>query len=99
MRISDWSSDVCSSDLEDAGDDLDDQDQQGQGSEKVPEVEILGRVVLGQVRLPGRGYREAPVQPAQQACCLDGFFASHQWLLLYEAYFAKVGGKDRTSVV
>jgi hypothetical protein len=36
---------------EDAGDDLEHQHQQGQRAEEIPEVEVLGRVVLGEVAL------------------------------------------------
>ncbi|CFO05269.1 Uncharacterised protein [Bordetella pertussis] len=65
-------------DQENAGHDLDHQHQQCQGAKEIPEIEILRGVVLGQMRLPGGGHREALVQPAQQACRLDGFLASHE---------------------
>ena len=48
---------------EDTGDDLDHQHQQRQRAEEVPEVEVLGGVVLGQVALDGRRQREARVDP------------------------------------
>ena len=53
-------------DQEDAGDDLDNQNKQGQRAEEIPEVEVLRCVVFGQVRLVGGGEREAVVDPAHQ---------------------------------
>ena len=44
---------------EDAADDLDHQHEQRERAEVVPEVEVLRRVVLGDVLLPERGEREA----------------------------------------
>ncbi len=57
---------------EDAGDDLDDQHQQGQRAHVVPEIEILRRVVLGQVRVPEFDDGQALVHPVQQRRGLPG---------------------------
>ena len=64
-------------DEHDAGDDLDDQHQHRQRAEEVPEVEVLRRVVLGQVLLPELRQREAGIDPAQQTCGFDCFFLRH----------------------
>ena len=52
---------------EDAGDQLIHQHQQRQRSEVVPEVEVLRRVVLGNLALPQCGQRKALIDPADQA--------------------------------
>ncbi|MNT12425.1 hypothetical protein D3C72_1473500 [compost metagenome] len=62
---------------EDAGDDLDHQHQQRQRTEEVPEVEVLRRVVLGEVVFPELGGGETGVDPAQQPGGLDFFFGRH----------------------
>src|SRR6185312_10041448 len=52
---------------EDAGDDLVDQHQQGERAEVVPEVEVLGRVVLTGVRGQERQDRQTLFDPCEQA--------------------------------
>ena len=51
---------------EDAGHDLEDQHHERERAEVVPEVEVLGRVVLRRVLLPHLGHREAVVDPLPQ---------------------------------
>lgn len=62
---------------EDAGDDLVDQHQQREGAEEVPEVEVLRRVVLGNVLLPGGREREALIDPAGETCRGDFLVVGH----------------------
>jgi hypothetical protein len=50
---------------EDAGDDLQHQDQHRQRAEDVPEVEVLRGVVLAPLVVPQLGQREAVVDPGQ----------------------------------
>ena len=50
----------------DAGDDLDDEHQQRQRTEEVPEVEVLGRVVLREVLVPQPGHREPGIGPFEE---------------------------------
>ncbi len=49
------------------GHQLVDEDQQRQRAEVVPEIEILRRVILGDVLLPELGQREALIDPANQS--------------------------------
>ena len=51
----------------DAGDDLQHQHQQGQRAEEVPEVEVLRRVVMGEVFVPQLREREPGVRPFEQS--------------------------------
>ena len=69
-------------DQEDAGDDLDDQHQHGQRAKDVPEVEVLGRVVLSDVALPEDGGREAVVYPPEEPRRVDLFLCCHEAILL-----------------
>ena len=50
----------------DPGDDLDHQDQQGQGTEIIPEIEILRGVIAGEVVVPELQQRETRVHPVAQ---------------------------------
>ncbi|MNF82882.1 hypothetical protein D3C84_651930 [compost metagenome] len=50
----------------DAGDDLVDQHQQGQGAEEIEEVEVLRSVILAEVVFPHLGCREAGVHPIHE---------------------------------
>ena len=50
----------------DAGDDLQDQHEQGQRAEKIPEVEVLGRVVASQVFVPQPRQRKPLIHPVSQ---------------------------------
>jgi hypothetical protein len=50
---------------ENAGDELIHQNQQRERSEVVPEVEILRRVVFGDLAAPHRGQRKALIDPSQ----------------------------------
>ena len=52
-------------DQEDTGEDLNHQDQQGQCTKDVEEVEIFGRVVLAHVLFEELGQRESVVNPVQ----------------------------------
>ena len=51
---------------EDAGDDLDDQHQQGEGTEEIPEIEVPRRIVFRQMLPPHLGERETVVDPGEQ---------------------------------
>ena len=72
-------------DQEDAGQQLVDQHQHRQRAEVVPEVEVLRRVVLGDVILPHLRERKAIVDPAEEAGRLvrighDGHQAAPPWV-------------------
>ena len=49
-----------------AGDDLNDQHQQGQRAKHVPEVEVLGREIVAEVIVVQLAGRETVVYPIQQ---------------------------------
>ena len=51
----------------DAGQQLVDQYQQGEDSEEIPEIEVLGGVVLAHVGIPGPDYRQAGIDPIAQS--------------------------------
>jgi hypothetical protein len=50
-----------------AGHDLDSQHQHRQSAEVVPEVEVLRRVIFGQMGFPGRDQRKALIDPGERA--------------------------------
>ena len=56
---------------EDAGDNLEHKNQRGQCTKKVEKIEVFGRVVFGEMRLPGRGQRKALVYPAEHTGRVD----------------------------
>ncbi len=72
---------------EDAGDDLDHQHEERERAEVIPEIEILRRVILGEMRAPVLHQREALIDPGEQAvegsrpgnrllfCCSHSFYA------------------------
>ncbi len=60
----------------DPGQNLDDQDQHGQGTKEVPEVEVLGGIVLGKMLIPHLGQGEALVNPAEETRGCN--FIAHQ---------------------
>ncbi len=51
---------------ENSGDNLDHQHHQRQRTKEVPEVEVLGRVILGQVLVPHLGQWETGINPVAQ---------------------------------
>src|ERR1700691_1094281 len=61
---------------EDAGDQLQYQCHQRQRAEEVPEVEVLRRVVLGQLRTPEYVDRQALIDPAPEPTADSGALAS-----------------------
>src|SRR3546814_4927589 len=67
MRISDWSSDVCSSDLHDAGDDLQHQREPGEHAE-IPEIVQVARhgIARADSIVDETGKRQALIDPAHQ---------------------------------
>ena len=50
----------------DPGNDLEHQDKQGQGAEKIPEIEVLRGVIPGQVIVPELQQRKTRVYPVAQ---------------------------------